>query len=129
MATNYPMKRFPDLVDGKKGVFSPEAKEYGVGAFSWIDNDGDGLLYIVFRHPNKVWRNTSGEMIGIGSIPVNDGRWNWDGNRDVPTLNPSILFKTSVPDHMKEEVRHLTDNDGWTETFHGFIKKGVLEVL
>ena len=112
------MQRFPDRVDDNDGVFSPEAKEYGIGAFSWIDNDGDGLLYIAFRYPDKVYTNSAGEQIGVGSIPVNDGRWTWDGNRDKPTINPSIAFTT-----MRGESTE------WEETFHGFIHDGILKVL
>lgn len=117
MSQYFPMKRFPDLVDGKGGVFDFEAKQYGVGAFSWLVHD-DGVRHIVFRHPDKVWRNSAGEPIGVGSIPVDEGRWTWDGNLDQPTISPSIMFKTSHP-----------EQEGWQETFHGFVRGGVLEVL
>jgi hypothetical protein len=44
-----------------------------------------------------------GEMLGAGRF--NDGGWQWDGNREAPTLTPSIL-------HM--------DGCRW----HGFLTKG-----
>ena len=127
MAEHIPMRRFPDDVDGNDGVYSPEGREYGAGAFNWKVHNG--LLYIVFRHPDNVWTNSAGEKFGIKVLPVNDGRWAFDGDRDKPTIQGSIKIMTSVPEHMREEVRHLTDTDGWTETFHGFITKGVLKVL
>ena len=114
----YPMKRFSDLVDGKGGIFWPEGKEYGIGAFCWGDNDHDGITYFTFFRPDKVWHNSGGDPIGVSTIPVNTGKWTWDGNRDMPTISPSILNKTAVG-----------GVDDWVETFHGFVTAGVLQVL
>ena len=115
--TEYPMKRFPDLVEGKRGLFEPEGKEYGIGAFSWYVGD-DGVRYLTFFRPDKVWKRYDGESIGPSTIPVNTGKWTWDGNEEKPTISPSILNKTIPPGH-----------DDWVETFHGFVKGGVLQVL
>ena len=56
--------------------------------------------------------------MGPSTIPVNTGKWTWDGDLDKPTISPSILNKTIPPGH----------ND-WIETFHGWVKGGVLQVI
>jgi hypothetical protein len=52
---------------------------------------------------------------GTVILPINVSHgWQWDGNRESPTLSPSILVE-SVPNW----------NDGW----HGFLRNGKLETV
>lgn len=131
MPEHHTMRRFDDDEQPERqGAFTFEAKDYGIGAFSW-NIDGNGVRWILFRHPNKVYTNSEGKYETIGSVPVNvpaellklyrgaDQRgWTWDGDEDKPTISPSILFKTIHGESTE-----------WQETFHGWIKAGILEVL
>ena len=110
-------KRFPDRDPDepkRQGIYMPEAKEYGVGAFSF-NVRGYGVPYLLFRYPNKCDPND--EQVAAGSVPIGGIKgWVFDGNRDVPTVSPSILYTTWI--------------DGeWVEKFHGRINGGYLEVL
>ena len=132
MGQHYPMRRFPEKVDGLDGVFSPAAKDYGIGAFNW-KTDFRGVRWILFRHPDKLFTHTDGEPVSVGAVPVNndqavagEARWTWDDNEEAPTLTPSISFKTKLPEHTPGAA---PDAEGWTETFHGFITAGELDVL
>ena len=110
--TKFTMKRFPDCDPDNPdwpGVFSVDAKTYGIGAFCYDTDDRD-LPYILFRHPNKDGK------VEVGSLPLEGKGWTFDGDRDKPNISPSILYRIQL--------------DGqWVEIFHGFIRNGVLEVL
>lgn len=76
-----------------------------VGDWCFVNDDG----YIVIRLH-------AGEMDGIAAIPIKPdpdipGKpvWRWDGNREAPTLEPSILH------HSKPE-------------WHGWMRAGQLVV-
>lgn len=113
----YPMKRFPDQTDEWWGIHSDEAKDYGFGAFCW--HEDEGVLSIEFRHPHKL-REDDGDNTGLFSrIPVTGERaWNWNGDRDKPTLTPSILQRA-----------YWKGSEELQEVWHGFITNGVLQVL
>ena len=67
-----------------------------VGDWCFVDED----RYCVIRLH-------AGEMDGVAAIriakdpdlPDNQAIWQWDGNRDAPTLSPSILHHSSPPWH------------------------------
>lgn len=84
-----------------------EAIEQGAGAFYFVEND-DGL-YIGIMFP---------EEDGPRELPINQGakvdrRWQWDGNREKPTLSPSIAC-----------LRGDAEN---SELWHGYMRAGKLE--
>lgn len=62
-------------------------------------------------------RYAENEMTGMVILPISDTGsevppvWKWDGNKDCPTLTPSILVN-SVPN--------------WNAGWHGFLTAGVL---
>ena len=129
MADLIRMQRFPDDEDrGRQGAFTPEAKAYGPGAFSW-DTDGHGVRFLIFRRPDRVFQDSDGNPVGISAVPVYRAgeerlpspyanQWEWDGDEDSPTLTPSIR-NTTWPSNQPNEV----------ETFHGFVRGGMIEVL
>ena len=55
-------------------------------------------------------------LAGLTVIPISasgDGRnWKWDGNKEAPTLSPSIL---------------VHPNEGFTDGWHGYLRNGKLE--
>ena len=59
-------------------------------------------------------RYGEGEL-DIVTIPValtqSGCNWYWDGNKECPTISPSILVHA---------------NEGFTKGWHGFLRKGVL---
>lgn len=51
---------------------------------------------------------------GVAMLPIKDGsHWTWDGNREAPTLTPSIL--------------HWGGGRGQPATWHGYLRAGKLE--
>ena len=134
MSTHYPMRRFPDQPDDSPHTLhrltTPEAREYGVGAFCW--RWFNGQRYIVLCHPDRYYTNSRGEPITVSAWPVTPGEahpWTWDGNLDTPTLSPSLSLQTKRPPR-GADGKYLEDGD-WEqiELFHGVITGGVLEVL
>lgn len=52
---------------------------------------------------------------GTVILPINSANgWTWDGNREAPTLSPSILVE-SVP--------------GWNEGWCGYLEHGILRTV
>lgn len=98
-----------ESVKGHQVAGFDEAVEHGAGAFYFVEND-DGL-YIGLMIPGED---------GPRELPINTGtkvdkRWLWDGNREAPTLMPSI-------------AAWLSDgNGGLVEHWHGWMKNGNLE--
>lgn len=54
-------------------------------------------------------------MKGLAILPIKDqaNAWQWDGNRDAPTLSPSIL--------------HWGGGKDAPATWHGYLRAGKLE--
>lgn len=75
-----------------------------VGDWSFIERPDGVVSHILVRLPSH-------DASGIAALPVEAGapppRWNWDGNREKPTLTPSILHH---------------GNPEW----HGYLREGVL---
>lgn len=84
--------------------------------------DQKGVIYeaLVFACPGCIAGGPEG-YDGIHMLPVNTEAkidrpvWTWDGNRDAPTLSPSILS-------------HASDN-GLYPRCHSFLRAGVFDFL
>lgn len=81
----------------------------------FVGSDGD--TYIAFRHPHPDEKDFPPELLEIyrgemSHVPITTGEkkqaryWLWDGNREEPTISPSIDI---------------------VGVWHGFIRKGKLE--
>ena len=124
MTEHIRMRRFEDdEVRERQGTYTPEAKAFGPGAFSW-ETDGNGIRWLIFRYPDKVSRNSDGDSVGIGAVPVYRAgeerppreyvnQREWDGNEEHPTLMGSVAIRTTE----------------WEERFHGYVRVGWLDVL
>ena len=74
--------------------------EAAPGSFVWVNEDGEPAApgeedRLLFSAPNGG---------GIGSCPIRSGgpkqrqvEWDWDGNREEPTLTPSVWFNQGQP--------------------------------
>ena len=71
------------------------------GDWAFLDND----KHIAVRYGETPFKGT------VVLPLVGPAAWQWDGNKEAPTLNPSILVE-SVPNW----------NDGW----HGWLREGKL---
>ena len=84
----------------------------------------NGDLNLFLRYPVKDDR--------LGDLPIEEQRgdilrvpvqsstemvWQWDGNREAPTLSPSIL------------IRGGDGNGGRKEYWHGFLRNGKIETV
>lgn len=47
---------------------------------------------------------------GVGGVQVKPAGWTWDGNRDAPTVSPSVYFNRGEPGE-----------------WHGYLRVGVFE--
>ena len=110
MADFYPLKRFDDLDD--------DAQAYGPGAFCWTEIFGykvikfldPGTYHASERHPSH-W-------VPVVPSPHWDIHWPNAGDDERPELSPSIrIITTRPPDGAEEEI------------FHGYLRRGHLEVL
>ncbi|MEY9375964.1 DUF6527 family protein [Rhizobium leguminosarum] len=89
-------------IDGKLVLNSEEAFEHGEGAF-WFE-DGDAVFFVLLPGMH------------LARCPIDGSRaWVWDGNREKPTLTPSIL--TSMTCGPERE---------YIELWHGFMTAGRL---
>lgn len=77
--------------------------------------DGTGAFYIHFVLPEGTHQN-----LPIATGPQRPGPWQWDGNRERPTLAPSI--KAERCDH-----HDARGNRVMAEIWHGYLKAGRLE--
>lgn len=84
--------------------------------------DANGIVYetLMFACPGCIAGGPDG-YDGIHTLPVNTKEeigkpvWTWDGNREAPTLSPSILT-------------HGSEN-GLYSRCHSFLRNGVFEFL
>lgn len=105
MTAPIPMRRFPS---DEYSAFH----DYGVGAFFWEDHD-NGLSTMTLIVPDE--RDPEGITVA-GAVVVQKGKtapeghqgaiWDWNGDRDAPTLSPSLLVHPG----------------GW----HGYVRAGEL---
>jgi hypothetical protein len=74
----------------------------------WCFLNGDKLIAV--RYGDSAFQGT---VILPIAADIMDGKphWKWDGNREAPTLSPSIL---------------VHGNPGWSAEWHGFLENGVL---
>jgi Family of unknown function (DUF6527) len=92
-----------ESVDGKLVANSEEAFEHGEGAFWFTEGDKEFYALLPGMH--------------LAYCPIDGSRgWVWDGNREKPTLNPSILTSMTIP---------VTGE--YIELWHGFMRAGRLE--
>src|ERR1700755_2440358 len=75
----------------------------------WCFTDGDKSIWLRYPDPNEVWKNSlpdeqkpileeypiTGEIVHLyvtSAQTPNDQKpaWEWDGNKEAPTLSPSI---------------------------------------
>ena len=63
-------------------------------------------------------------------VEVGPGGWDWDGNRDAPTISPSILVTGTQwePSYSFHNPRHIAE-PGEQTTCHSFIRAGRWEFL
>ena len=81
-------KDWDDLEKGQKG--------------DWYFHHADS--YITIRYGDDV--------MNVVTIPISGPKkWDWDGNKDAPTLSPSILIR---------------GKDGQPDLWHGFLRNGKL---
>jgi len=73
------------------------------GDWCFINND----TYIIVKYGDK-WSDVC--VLPI-QVKESNSNWNWNGNKELPTLTPSILVKP-YPD--------------WTDGWHGFLTDGKL---
>lgn len=121
--SRYPDKRTVPLVQ----VADYEALTAGpVGAYFWHEHNA-GLINFAVKVPYLDWHR--GRDGCIHSVPVvtergakAQGNWWWNGNRERPTLEPSLLCWTWPPKAQQvgtwEEYR--------IEAWHGWVRDGVL---
>ena len=93
----YPCRRFDDLADATFW-------RHGVGAFKW---DRDTLVIVLpgARHGSQSVPTVANDGLEIARLDT--ATWEWNGDRNRPTLHPSIH----------------------TEYWHGLLRAGVLEQL
>lgn len=104
----YPLKQFDEVY----GMEDDEAQKYGPGAFCW-DGAPDGNLYLWFLTPRQFYMS---DKYVPESVPVTGPQaWQWDGSKDNPNIHPSIQTG-------------YTHNGEFHETFHGYVRDGVLEI-
>lgn len=86
------------------GDFDANAK---IGDWAFTDED----TYIALR----IGADPDRDFCILPIKPTPDGRafWNWDGNREAPTLTPSIL--------------HWGNGRDEPATWHGYLRDGKLE--
>ena len=98
-----------------------------VGDWCFVEckNDNGPFLMLYLRYPVKeedaildAWwpYSRAKEQGDVVSCPLSGGAhpvWQWDGNREAPTLSPSILVYNG--DH--------------SERWHGFLRNGKLETV
>jgi hypothetical protein len=80
-----------------------------LGDWCFVEKPNQSLLFFL-RYP--VHGMPDGDVV---MLPLSGGKgpiWQWDGNRDVPTISPSI---------------RVCDSDG--ERWHGFFRNGKLETV
>jgi len=80
---------------------------------------GEGERYLTFWCPGCHDAHTCRVRSEGGTRPS----WDWDGNRDWPTLAPSVLCRTNNPDHPGYQA------DQGSSTCHLFLKAGQLQFL
>ncbi|MEN6481297.1 MAG: DUF6527 family protein [Anaerolineaceae bacterium] len=91
-----------------------------VGDWSFLENK-DGM-HIFLRHPRKEQEIFGDEARGeIVHLPIRIGEsiaspaiWGWNGNKEAPTITPSILIFSG------------DGNGGRREQWHGFLTDGKL---
>jgi hypothetical protein len=73
----------------------------------------NGEEFIAIRFGEDAFTGTVIIPIAINVMP-GSLHWKWDGNKEAPTLSPSIL---------------VHGNPGWSKGWHGFLEKGILRTV
>ena len=82
-----------------------------VADFDALEKAGDG--YFVGDPPGRLSFNCPcgcGVLAGISLKPAVPNGWEWNGDRDKPDCNPSILIKNGTGEH-----------------WHGYLRNGIFE--
>lgn len=99
-----------ESVDAKQVAGWHEAQAHGAGAYYFDNNEAGEAVAICFVLPGAA---------GFRRIPIVANAkfegWRWDGNRESPTLTPSILASCHVPGGKVDE---------FYEAWHGFLTAG-----
>lgn len=85
-------KDWDDLADGQKG--------------DWYFHTSRNDLYITIRYGNDKFDVVS---IPITTAPKQDNSWLWDGNKESPTITPSI---------------RILGGNGQPDKWHGWLTAG-----
>ena len=73
----------------------------------WAFSDGDTYIFIRLPRPGVDRGEVTAEGLKLSVISLpNEENWQWDGNREAPTLSPSI---------------------NWVGVWHGWMRAGKLE--
>jgi len=98
--------------DNAKGQHRPypfDIFDMKPGDWQFVDssNVDDAWIYIVI--PNGT---PEGSLAQLPLVPSTTDSWQWDGNKEAPTLTPSILHHEHV---------------GNPQSWHGYMTKGELK--
>jgi len=85
-------KDWDDLAEGQKG--------------DWYFNDSKNGPYITIRYGDDKFDVVT---IPITTAPKQDRNWLWDGNKESPTITPSI---------------RIPDGEGQPDKWHGWLTDG-----
>ena len=102
-------KRFADIVDdsGFSDGAAALRETRKAGDFYWDLRDGKRELLIAIPWPHSDRTLWCPWPIKPASTPGGQS-WEWDGNEDAPTLNPSL---------------------NWVGVWHGYMRSGELETV
>jgi len=92
------VKTLPVVATQVKGI-DDEAPDRAPGAFEFYVNSAKEIAGMIYMCPCGC-----GKTGALSFKPANSPSWSWDGNREQPTLTPSV-----------HDVGH----------WHGFLTKGV----
>jgi hypothetical protein len=85
------------------------------GDFCWPYEREDGVATIVLLCPN------CGARHAVGVKPVDPNGWDWNQDRDKPTLSPSIFFASGHSPHGTHDDR---SDEQKACRWHGFLTAG-----
>lgn len=88
----------------------------------------DGSRHLVFWCPGC--NETHSPVVNRGSNPAR-AQWDWNGDRDKPTLSPSILvrFKRRITDDEHRRILSGERVDIPDQVCHSFVRDGLIQFL
>jgi hypothetical protein len=91
---------------GQKREYPFDIFDMLVGDWQFVDSPDAKDVWIYIRIPNGT---PEGSLAHLPLVQGQAASWRWDGNREAPTLTPSILH-----------------DDGVGGAWHGYMTKGEL---